>query len=108
MGLFNGEHYRKGKTPTTETITLAKPLSRYKFICVEYEVEINLPASNAFMYGNLFPITKLSLGNIRDAIAYTNVYATLRITKLSDTSLSIKHEDLNFGGGIAYRIIGIS
>lgn len=98
----------KGKTATTETITLSSPLSSYKFICVEYEVEKNLPLYTAFMYGCLIPVVKLSSGRIRDAIAYMNVYATLSITKLSDTSLSIRHEDLNFGGGMAYRIIGIS
>ncbi|WP_276925465.1 hypothetical protein, partial [Eisenbergiella massiliensis] len=95
-------------TATTESITLSRPLSRYKFLCIEFEVEKNLPNYRAYMYGNLIPVSKMTLGKIKWALAYNNAWSSIRIEKLSDSSVSVTHEYKNYEGGIAYRIIGIS
>lgn len=95
-------------TATTESITLSRPLSGYKFLCIEFDAEINLPKYRAYMYGNLIPVSKLTLGKIKWALAYNNAWSSLKIEKLSDSSISVTHEYKNYEGGIAYRIIGIS
>jgi len=95
-------------TTTTESITLMKPLGSYKFLCIEFEVEKNLPNYRAYMYGNLIPVSKMALGKIKWALAYNNGWSSLKIEKISDVNVSITHEFKNFDGGIAYRIIGIS